>query len=690
MLAYLLFLEFGYRQAETYYMANLWYIGSFMWIISASLILHVVLVVTDRLNSENKVKILSLVYVPSIIVSIYFIISNLTSVNMVREYWGWTYSVQLNPLLFGLSDLWLTVLIVTSLVLAYLHYRKSDTEERKLAKYIILGLSFTMAIGIATDILSSFSIKIPETFYTAAVLGIALLCYGIVRYRIPQLTPAMAADEIVSAMSNFSVLIDNKNRIKNVNSIGLKLLGYGKSEIYGKDMKMIFSEDLSAFKVYKATESCISNFETIMRAKDGKAIPVLMSIAPISYSSHKLGILCVGSDITKIRQKELHKNLLTQQIIERQETLLELSQKDLSNMPEGLQKITEASFKTLNVDQVSIWLFDFDKTKIICQDCYNGKSHEQGLILEAAKCPRYFEAMKKFHNITAANAQGYYYTSELNESYFKPNGICSLMDVPIWLEGELLGVLCHETFKTRHWKFEEQDFVSSLANLISLGLEASRRKKAEEDLKASLKEKEILMKEIHHRAKNNLTIISSLLNLQSRHINDKEALGVFRESQNRARSMALIHEKLYRSDNLRKIDFGEYIRSLTIEIFNSYRASQGIELNMDISNIDLDINTAVPLALIVNEIVTNSLKYAFPDKKTGNVSVRFAKNADEMQLIVEDNGIGFPGDLDFRNTNSLGMQLVTSLTDQIKGSIKLERDEGTKFIIDFKEKLYNN
>ena len=690
MLAYLLFLEFGYRQAETYYVANLWYIGSFIWIISASLILHVVLVVTDRLNSENKLKILSLVYVPSIIVSIYFVISNLTSVNMVREYWGWTYSVQLNPLLFGLSDLWLTALIVTSLVLAYLHYRKSDTEERKLAKYLILGLSFTMAIGIATDVMSSFSIKIPETFYTAAVLGIALLCYGIVRYRLPQLTPAMAADEIVSAMSNFSVLIDNENRIKNVNSIGLKLLGYRKSEIYGKDMKMIFSEDLSAFKVYKATENCISNFETIMRAKDGKAIPVLMSIAPISYGSHKLGILCVGSDITKIRQKELHKNLLTQQIIERQETLLDLSQKDLSNMPEGLQKITEASFKTINVDRVSIWLFDFDKTKIICQDCYDGKSHDQGLILEAAKYPRYFEAMKKFHNVTAANAQGYYYTSELNESYFKPNGICSLMDVPIWLEGELMGVLCHETFKTRHWKFEEQDFVASLANLISLGLEASKRKKAEEDLKASLKEKEILMKEIHHRAKNNLTIISSLLNLQSRHINDKEALGVFRESQNRARSMALIHEKLYRSDDLRKIDFGEYIRSLTIELFNSYRASQGIELNMDIDNIELDINTAVPLALIVNEIVTNSLKYAFPDKKTGNVSVHFAKNSDEMQLIVEDNGIGFPGDLDFRNTNSLGMQLVTSLTDQIKGSIRLERDEGTKFIIDFKEKLYNN
>ncbi|HEX3013216.1 MAG TPA: histidine kinase dimerization/phosphoacceptor domain -containing protein, partial [Methanobacterium sp.] len=588
------------------------------------------------------------------------------------------------------SDLWITILIATSIVLAYLHHSKSDNREKKLDKYIIVGLSFTMVIGIATDVLSSFSIKVPEIFYTAAALGITLICYGIIKYRIPQLTPSMAADEIISAMSNFSVLIDPKNKIKNINKVGLNLLGYDKSEIYGKDMKMIFSEDLNVFKVYKATESYISNFETIMNAKDGRSIPVLMSIAPINYSSQNLGILCVGNDITKLRQKELHKNLLTQQIIKRQETLLELSQKDLSGMPEAIQKITEASLKTLDVDQVSVWLFNSDNTTIICKDCYNGSIHKQGFIVEAAKYPRYFEAIKKFHNITAANARGYYYTSEFNESYFKPKGVFSVMDVPIWLEGKLLGVLCHETFKIRHWTFEEQDFASSIAHLISLGFEASKRKEAEENLKASLKEKEILMKEIHHRAKNNLTIISSLLNLQSRHINDKEALGVFKESQNRARSMALIHEKLYRSDDLRKIDFGEYIRSLTIELFHSYRTSSGIKLDMDIDDINLDINTAVPLALIVNEIVTNSLKYAFPDKKTGNVSVRFAKNADELQLIVEDNGIGFPNDLDFKNTNSLGMQLVNSLTEQIKGHIKLEREEGTKFIIDFKEKLYNN
>jgi PAS domain S-box-containing protein len=620
-------------------------------------------------------------------------ISNATTVNIVKEYWGWTYSIPLNPLLFNISNLWITMLIAAAIFLAYLHYRKSDNEEKKLAKYIILGLTFTLAVGLATDsVLPMFSIRIPETIYTVAALGIAFLCYGIIKYRIPQLTPYLVADEIVSTMSNFMVLIDGKNRIKNVNSAGLSLLGYDKSEICEKDMKIIFSEDLGLFKVYKAAEGYIPNFETIIKAKNGRSVPVLMSITPINYNSQKLGILCVGSDITKLKQKELHKSSRDQQTIERQNVLLEFSQKDLSNMPEAMQKITETSSRTLNVDQVSIWLFNTDKTKIICNDLYNLKNdhHKHGSVLEAGNYPRYFEAIRTFYNVTAANARKYYHTSEFTELYFKPQGIFSLMDVPIWLEGELVGVLCHEHFKIKHWTFEDQDFASSMAYLVSLGIEASKRKKAEEKLKASLKEKEILMKEIHHRTKNNLTIISSLLNLQSRYINDKEALDVFKESQNRARSMALIHEKLYSSGDLRKIDFGEYIRSLTTELFHSYKTSSGIKLNMHIDNVDLDINTSVPLALIVNEIVTNSLKYAFPDKKKGTISVNFNRKSDELQLIVADNGIGFPNHVDFKNTNSLGMQLVNSLTEQIDGKIMLDETEGTKFIINFKEKFYQD
>ncbi len=702
-IAYLSFLEFGYRQSDTYYLANLWYSASFIWTLAISLILHIVLIITGRLNSKNRIKILSLIYIPSLVFSFFFIKSNLTSVNIVKEYWGWAYSVQLNPLLYNLSDLWITILVSTAIIFAYMHYKKSDGGEKKLAKYLLLGLSLTMITGVSTDTLPLFSIKIPETFYTVAALSIALLCYGIVRYRLPHLTPAMAADEIVSAMTGFLVLIDRNNKIKNVNSAGLSLLGYNESEIYGKDMKTIFSEDLGLFKVCKGTENYISNFETVMKAKDGRAVPVLISVTPINHSSQKLGMLCIGSNITKLKQKELRKSMLNQQTIKRQEILLGLFQKDLSGMPETLQKITEASLKTLDIDQVSIWLFNPDKSKITCMDCYDGNIHEKGLVIETAKYPRYFEAIKKFHNITASNARSYYYTSEFNESYFKPKGVTSIMDVPVWLEGDLVGILCHETLKKRHWTFEEQDFASSLANLISLGFEASKRKKAEKKLKTSIKEKEILMREIHHRAKNNLTIISSLLGLQSRYINDKEALNVFKESQNRARSMALIHEKLYKSNELKKINFGEYIRNLTTELFNSYQTSPEIELNMDIDDIFLDISTSVSLALIVNEIITNSLKYAFPAisgygpadykstslyKNKGDILVKFNKKSDGLQLIVEDNGIGFPNDLDFKNTNSLGMQLVNTLTKQIKGTIELERTEGTRFIINFKEKSY--
>ncbi len=692
MLAYLLFVEFGYRQSETYYMANLWYSASFVWTIAASLILHVVLVITSRLNSKEKI-ILPLIYVPSLIISMFFLESNLTSVNIVKEYWGWTYSIPLNPLLFNLSNLWIAMLIATAIFLAYLHYRKSDAGEQKLAKYIALGLSVTLAAGVITDnVLPLFSIRVPEMIYTVAVLSIAFLCYGIIRYRIPQLTPSMAADEIVSAMSNFLVLIDEKKRIKNVNLAGLRLSGYIESEINGKDMKMLFPDDLSLPEVYNFSKEHRSNFETVMNTKNGKFVPVLMSVTPIIFNSQKLGILCVGSDITRLKQEELHKSMVTQQTIERQNVLLELFKKDLSNLSEALQRITEASSKTLDVDHVSIWLFNNDKTKIICKDRYNLKdnSHKQGYILEASDYPIYFEAIKKFHNITAANAQKYHYTSEFNESYFKPNGIFSLMDVPIWLEGDLMGMFCYENSKIRHWTFEDQDLASSMAQLISLGLEASKRKRAEEKLKMSLEEKELLMKEIHHRAKNNLQIISSLLNLQSRYINDKEALDVFKESQNRARSMALIHEKLYSASDLRKINFGEYIRSLTTELFSSYQISSGIKLDINVDDVDLDINTSVPLALIVNEIVTNSLKYAFPDRKTGNISVNFGKKDNELQLTVEDNGIGFPSNMDFKNTDSLGMQLVNSLTDQINGKIKLDKTEGTKFIINFKEEFYGD
>jgi two-component sensor histidine kinase len=219
-------------------------------------------------------------------------------------------------------------------------------------------------------------------------------------------------------------------------------------------------------------------------------------------------------------------------------------------------------------------------------------------------------------------------------------------------------------------------------------VETFQRKKVEKELRASLKEKEILMKEIHHRVKNNLTVISSLLNLQSYHIKDEKALTFFKESQDRAKSMALIHEKLYGADDLRKIDFSDYLRTLTSELFNSYNLSPGISLNMEIDKLDIDVNTSVPLALIVNEIVSNSLKHGFKDKDNGNIWINFYKKDQEYELIVEDDGVGFSDNLDFKKTESFGMQIVNSLTQQLNGKISMEKTEGTRFILNFKDKFY--
>ncbi len=205
-----------------------------------------------------------------------------------------------------------------------------------------------------------------------------------------------------------------------------------------------------------------------------------------------------------------------------------------------------------------------------------------------------------------------------------------------------------------------------------------------------LKDKEMLMKEIHHRVKNNLMIISSLLSLQSKYIKDEDARGIFKESQNRAKSMALIHERLYRSSDLKSIDFPDYLRSLTRDLFDTYLTERGrVRLEMDVDNVMMDVNNAVPLGLIINEMVTNSLKYAFPGDNEGIIGIKFHKEGDEYILMVSDDGVGIPDDFEVEKSDSLGMLLINSLTSQIQGELELKRHPGTTFIIKFKDPQFN-
>ncbi len=210
------------------------------------------------------------------------------------------------------------------------------------------------------------------------------------------------------------------------------------------------------------------------------------------------------------------------------------------------------------------------------------------------------------------------------------------------------------------------------------------RKIAEEQLQTSLKEKELLLGEIHHRVKNNMQIIISLLNLQFEDVQDKEMLKIIMASENRIRSMAMIHEKLYQSKNFSKVAFGEYIRQLTTYLFDTYNVEKDkITLVLSVDNVDLSINKAIPCGLILNELVTNTIKYAFPEDKKGTLSIIMKQHEGNVILTVKDDGIGFDDSVNIEESDSLGMELITGLTQQLYGTYEIRSKAGACFNIEF-------
>ena len=515
---FLAFLEFEYRQAETLQTALFWLKISTLWPIVPSLLLHVSLIFTRSPYLKNKLTYL-LIYLPGIAISAVGLSTDLLISGASKEYWGWTYLISADPTLYNIMSLWTVVAVVLAGGICFKYYLKSRDLKKKQAKYIIAGLYIPFFISLGTDfILPIVFLRVPELTMTTMTMGITLMSYGIWKYKFPALTPALAADNIVSTMSNFFFLLDDDMIIVKVNQATMDLLGFDDSELVGKPISMVFTGNQgSLFKEnpFYGDKKSITNMETMFKAKNGHLIPVFLSISKIEGDNSQIwGIVCIGNDITDI-------------------------------------------------------------------------------------------------------------------------------------------------------------------------------KLAENKIKASLEEKGLLLQEIHHRVKNNLQIISSLLSLQSKYVKDKEDLELFRESQGRVRSMAFIHEQLYQSSDFTNIEFGTYVKTLVNYLSHSYSIDQSyITFKLDIDDVSLDINTAIPCGLIINELVTNSLKYAFPlnnysktssDKINEIYIYMHPYKEDKFILVISDNGVGLPESTDFNNSKTLGLLLVNSLVDQLDGTIEIDRTEGTKF-----------
>ncbi len=529
IVGFLAFVEFEYRQAEVFQTAFFWIKISTLWPIVPSLLLHISLIFTKSHYLKNKLTYI-LIYLPSIIIVGLSLTTNLLLDTISKEYWGWTYALPVDMTLYNIMSLWTVATVVLAGFICFRYYLKSKNLTKIQAKYIFAGLYIPLFISLCSDfILPSVSLRVPEMTMTMMTVGICLISYGIWKYRFPSLTPAVAADNIVSTMSNFFFLLDENMHIITTNQATKDLLGFTDSELIGKSLNVVFVEDeKSLFKENLCIigKKSINNVETTFKAKNGQLIPVFLSISLIeSNNSQILGIVCIGNDITDI-------------------------------------------------------------------------------------------------------------------------------------------------------------------------------KLAENKIKASLEEKKLLLQEIHHRVKNNLQIISSLLSLQSKYVKDEEDLELFKESQSRVRSMAFIHEQLYQSSDFTNIDFAVYVQNLLNYLFHSYSIDPTyINFKLNIDHVSLDINTAIPCGLIINELVTNSLKYAFPvnssnagvnsDKVSNEICIHLhSYKENKFILVVSDNGVGLSENIDFKNTDTLGLQLVNSLVNQLDGTIKLDKDSGTKFKVIFNKLEY--
>ena len=261
-------------------------------------------------------------------------------------------------------------------------------------------------------------------------------------------------------------------------------------------------------------------------------------------------------------------------------------------------------------------------------------------------------------------------------------GAVDFITKPIHVEDVVARINTHLNIRDMQKTLEKQN--------LRLQQEIAERLRAEKQVKAALEEREMLIKEMHHRVKNNLQTVSSIFSLQSRYVKDEQALDVFKDCRQRIQAMALIHEKLYQSMNLSKVSFRAYIQTLVAQLFDSYTLKPGqIQLRMQIAGLILDIKKAIPLGLIINELVSNSLKHAFPNHRKGEVTVILGfDEGDHLTLIVKDNGIGFPEPPDSQKMKSFGLVLVHSLVRQLAGVIEMERKDGTTFNLRFNQMEY--
>lgn len=449
------------------------------------------------------------------------------------------------------------------------------------------------------------------------------------------------ARSIIDSSLDMIVATDIDYNINEFNAAAESTFGYSKEEVIGKSISILFSDEGEMEKVLSkiGEQGSLAN-EIINRKKDGTFFISFLSASVLrNEQGEAVGAMGVSRDITAIKKAEEE---------------LRLSE---------------------------------ERHRAIYDQAYIG-------IARIAKMGRFLLANERLCDMLD------YTADELYKKTFYELGVQeeveeSLVDWDQLLSGKIKNFSREQTYIRKDGEYLNANVTVSLVRdvndnpnyFVAVFEDITERKEYERQLEESIKEKEVLLKEVHHRVKNNMQVISSILNLQSSYITDENALGIIRESQDRIKSMSFVHESLYQSNTLSEVNFAEYIQNIARNLYHSYgRPEGGIGLEYELDSIYLNLDTSIPLGLIINEVVSNSLKYAFQGRETGKIKIEFGKISDEkMKLIISDDGIGLPEDFDIENAESLGLQLVTTLVTQVSGELDIDVSKGTSFSIVFKE-----
>jgi PAS domain S-box-containing protein len=465
------------------------------------------------------------------------------------------------------------------------------------------------------------------------------------------------------------IVISPEGLIVTVNPFVCGTLGYEESELIGQPIERVIDiSDLTStagWLRFLCKRERVINIERIFLRKDNKKIPVLFSSSVIYDLEGKVQcIISVTQDISSRKNVEVQLNKAqkySQSLIDCSMDMIVAVDKD--------RNITE-------FNKAAQEIFGYHIEEVIGKNISMLYANEQGgnllnkILQEKGQLNG--ETINKRKN-------GETFISAISVSVLsdEENNICGSVGVS------------RDVTEKKRLEMELAVYRVNLEEMVEQ--RTSELTSANTTISESLKEKEVLLREIHHRVKNNLQIVSSILGKQMQYIKDEEALVMFRDSQNRIDSMALIHEKLYQSTSLSKINISEYLHDLVNSLLGAYdEYSTNISLNIKCDEIQLNIETAIPCGLIINELITNSLKYAFPDDRKGEIIVDFKKDEDNnLLLIVGDNGVGFPNDFDVSSAKSLGLYLVNQLSlKQLDGSLEIDNTNGTLFKISFKELRY--